>query len=145
MLIYTINPAFYDLDWMGVVSNLSYVRWMEDIRTHLLNISPWPLPRLMAAKISPAMFTTHIDYLNAYYGVEGGRIQVRISAGEKMGRTRWQLNYDFYHAEKAIPLAKATQIGCFVELPAVRPIRTPSEMAEFLAEKLASDTLFPLN
>lgn len=142
MLIYTIYPSFYDFDWMGVVSNISYVRWLEDIRTHILNISPWPLPRLIAAKISPAMFTTHIDYLNPYYGIEGGTIEARITAGEKMGRTRWQLEYDFYHAEKH--LVHATQIGCFVELPALRPIRTPIEMATFLAEKLSSDSSFSL-
>lgn len=144
MLIYTIHPAFYDLDWMGVVSNISYVRWMEDIRTRLLNISPWPMSRLIDAKLSPAMFTTHIDYHNPYYGRDGGLIDVHISAGEKMGRSRWQLVYDFYRAANGSHLAHASQIGCFVELPALRPARIPADMVDFLVEKLNPDSTYPL-
>jgi acyl-CoA thioester hydrolase len=140
MLRYTIRPSFYDLDWMGVVSNLSYVRWVEDIRTRLLDISPYPMSRLMAENLSPALLTTHVDYLSPYIGKDGGLIEVRVLAGDKLGRTRWELLYDFYHMGTGNQLAHAWQIGCFVSLPAVRPARIPGEMVDFLRDKLAPDT-----
>lgn len=144
MMRYTIQPSFYDLDWMGVVSNLSYVRWLEDIRSRLLDISPYPLSRLMDEKLSPALFTTHLDYIAPYIGTEGGLIEVHIMAGKKMGRSRWELDYDFYHQATHAHLAHAYQIGCFVTLPTVRPARIPAEMVAFLRDKLAPDTTYVL-
>jgi len=140
MMRYQIQPSFYDLDWMGVVSNLSYIRWMEDIRSRLLDISPYPMHRLMAEKISPALFTTHIDYLSPYIGTLGGVIECRITAGEKIGRTRWELRYDFFHQQNGAHLVQAGQLGCFVRLPEVRPTRTPPEMQAFLQDRLAPTT-----
>lgn len=140
MLRYRIQPSFYDLDWMGVVSNLSYVRWLEDIRSRLLDASPYPMRRLMAERISPAMFSTHVDYHAPYVGIEGGLIEARVTAGEKMGRSRWALRTRFHHAETELLLVDARQMGCFVRLPEVAPTRTPSEMQAFFTEQLAPDT-----
>ena len=140
MLRYLIQPSFYDLDWMGIVSNISYVRWLEDIRSRLLDASPYPMQRLMAEQIAPAMLTTHVDYHNAYIGIEGGLIEARVGRGEKMGRSRWQLVTHFHHADSDQKLVSATQTGCFVKLPSVRPTRTPTEMSAFFDEHLAPDT-----
>lgn len=145
MLRYTIQPSFYDLDWMGIVSNLSYVRWLEDIRSRLLDISPHPMNRLMAQNLSPALFVTHVDYLAPYIGTQGGLIEARILAGSKMGRSRWELVFDFYHCDLETHLVHATQLGCFVRLPDVRPARIPQEMLDFLRDRLAPQTDFRLN
>jgi acyl-CoA thioester hydrolase len=144
MLRYQIQPSFYDLDWMGIVSNLSYIRWLEDIRSRLLDISPYPMQRLMREKLSPALFTTHVDYISAYIGTQGGLIEVQVTAGDKMGRSRWELLYQFRHLPSGKHLANAMQLGCFVHLPEVRPARIPAEMIAFLEDKLAPHTDYPL-
>jgi len=33
-----ITVKTYDIDFMGIVSNISYVRWMEDLRLQFLDI-----------------------------------------------------------------------------------------------------------
>ena len=139
-----IRPSFYDLDWMGIVSNISYVRWTEDIRTRLLDMSPYPMSRLMAERLSPALLRTTIDYKQPYDGERGGLIRATVKAGERTGRSRWDLVYQFYHAETDQQLVVATQAGCFVALPEVKPTRIPPEMRDFLTEYLAPETRYEL-
>ena len=51
----------YDIDAMGIVSNIVYVRWFEDLRMVFLN-EHYPLADMMAIKISPILMHTEIDY-----------------------------------------------------------------------------------
>jgi acyl-CoA thioester hydrolase len=46
---------------MGIVSNISYVRWMEDLRLQFLDIH-YPLQKLIAELIVPILSYTHLDY-----------------------------------------------------------------------------------
>ena len=144
MMRYTIQPSFYDIDWMGIISNLSYVRWIEDIRSRLLDISPYPMNRLVEEKIFPAVFQTQINYIAPYIGIQGGLIEVQIIAGKKTGRSRWELDYNFYQKDTDLHLAHGFQSGCFVTLPEIKPARIPADIVEFLQIRLAPDTEYVL-
>ncbi|MGD0280071.1 MAG: thioesterase family protein [Smithella sp.] len=56
-----ITVKTYDIDFMGIVSNISYVRWMEDLRLQFLDIH-YPLQKLTAELIVPILSHTHLDY-----------------------------------------------------------------------------------
>ena len=51
----------YDIDFMGIVSNITYVRWMEDLRLHFLEVH-YPLQKLISELIVPVVTQTHIEY-----------------------------------------------------------------------------------
>ena len=51
----------YDIDAMGIVSNIVYVRWFEDLRMVFLN-EHYPFAEMMAKKISPILMKTEAEY-----------------------------------------------------------------------------------
>lgn len=146
MIRYRVRPSFYDLDWMGVVNNITYVRWLEDIRSRLLDMSPYPMSRLMQENIAPAVFTTHITYVGPFKG--SGVIEAQVTNG-KIGRSRWELLFQFFavknEEEQNNLLVQATQSGCFVHLPDIRPAKTPPAMVDFLSNVLAPHTNYRLD
>src|SRR5271165_1887491 len=54
----------YDIDVVGVVSNIVYVRWMEDLRLAMLDVY-LPLDEQMADGIAPAILKVEIEYKRA--------------------------------------------------------------------------------
>ena len=54
----------YDIDVVGVVSNIVYVRWMEDLRLAMLD-AYLPLDEQMADGIAPAILKVEIEYKRA--------------------------------------------------------------------------------
>ena len=54
----------YDIDVVGVVSNIVYVRWMEDLRLAMLDAF-LPLDEQMADGIAPAILKVEIEYKRA--------------------------------------------------------------------------------
>jgi acyl-CoA thioester hydrolase len=52
----------YDIDFAGVLSNLAYVRWLEDLRI-LFAEQALPLGAALARGIAPALLRTEIDTL----------------------------------------------------------------------------------
>ncbi|MEE9465669.1 MAG: thioesterase family protein, partial [Candidatus Neomarinimicrobiota bacterium] len=51
----------YDIDYAGVVSNIVYVRWLEDLRGAMLS-RHLPLDRMLDSGVLPAVAQTRIDY-----------------------------------------------------------------------------------
>ena len=56
-----ITVKTYDIDFMGIVSNISYIRWMEDLRLKFLEVN-YSLQKLMAEMIVPILNHTEIGY-----------------------------------------------------------------------------------
>jgi acyl-CoA thioester hydrolase len=51
----------YDIDFAGVVSNIVYVRWLEDLRLEMLALY-FPLNEQLKNGIVPVIVQTKIDY-----------------------------------------------------------------------------------
>src|ERR1700740_1795075 len=51
----------YDIDFAGIVSNIVFIRWLEDLRLCLLD-QAYPLLRALAEDIAPILLSTRIDY-----------------------------------------------------------------------------------
>jgi acyl-CoA thioesterase FadM len=55
----------YDIDFAGIVSNIVYIRWLEDLRLQLL-AEYFPLDTAMQSmNIAPVLLRTEIDYKRA--------------------------------------------------------------------------------
>jgi acyl-CoA thioesterase FadM len=64
--VHSIEHSFpvmtYDIDFAGVVSNITYIRWLEDLR-NLYAEQFLSLGEAFQRGIAPALMRTEIDYL----------------------------------------------------------------------------------
>jgi acyl-CoA thioester hydrolase len=109
----------YDIDFAGIVSNIVFIRWLEDLRLGLMD-QAYPLIRALAEDIAPILLSTRIDYRRPVTIADPlvGRMRV---AG--LTRVRWRLAAEF-RVDDAVH-AEAGQEGLFMRLSTRRPIAIP--------------------
>lgn len=114
----------YDIDFAGIVSNLVYVRWLEDLRLELLS-QAYPLDRLIADGLGPVLLETQISYRDALtiHDKPEGRMLV-----ENMGNVRWTVAAEFVSPNSGRIHATARQTGLFIRLENRRPVRIPDRL-----------------
>lgn len=118
----------YDVDYVGYVHNIVYLRWLEDLRTALMT-PHYSLERCIEEGISPIITHTTIDYKKPLKLADEfiGRVWVSNIEG-----LRWQVSHELIHDEKIA--ATAHQRGIFINLTTHRPVPIPQEfVAKFLA------------
>ncbi|MBL8092944.1 MAG: acyl-CoA thioesterase [Anaerolineales bacterium] len=113
----------YDIDFAGVVSNLTYIRWLEDLR-NLFAAQSLPLGVAMQRGIVPVLMRTEIDYLAPVRFPDTVAGQMWLS---ERGRARFVLAAEFIRQSDGMSVAKARQTGAFVALATQRPVRLPDE------------------
>jgi acyl-CoA thioester hydrolase len=109
----------YDIDFAGIVSNIVFIRWLEDLRLGLME-QAYPLIRALAEDVAPILLATRISYRRPVTIADRLFGRMRVSA---LGRVRWRLAAEFtvgtaIHAE-------AEQEGLFMRLSTRRPIAIP--------------------
>jgi acyl-CoA thioester hydrolase len=115
-----ITVKTYDIDFMGIASNITYVRWMEDLRLHFLEIH-YPLQKLMSELIVPVITQTHIEYKRPV------RIHDQVNGSiwmEKFDASGWMANVEFTVNGKQAVTAK--QGGVFLDLGTMKPSNPPA-------------------
>jgi acyl-CoA thioester hydrolase len=127
-----ITVRSYDIDFAGIVSNIVYVRWMEDLRMKFLE-AHLPLDAQMEAGFAPALMKTVIHY----------RRQTRLfepvigkSWLKDLTRTTWTIGGEFTVIGEVVALAE--QSGAFVRLDSGKPVRTPLELREKYARAIGT-------
>lgn len=120
---HTFKVMTYEIDFAGVVSNIVYVRWLEDLR-NLLAEQSLSLGEAMKRGIVPALMRTEIDYLAPvrYPDVVDARMWL-----EETGRAKWVLAAEFVSQASGQVTARAKQTGVFVSLETLRPVPLPEE------------------
>ena len=113
----------YDIDFAGIVSNISYIRWLEDLR-NLFAEQSLSLGDAFQRGIAPALMHTEIDYLAPvrFPDTVIGRMWL-----SEQGRIKWVLPAEFESQATSKIVARAKQIGVFVALETLRPVRLPKE------------------
>ncbi|HLF29375.1 MAG TPA: thioesterase family protein [Anaerolineae bacterium] len=113
----------YEIDFAGVVSNIVYIRWLEDLR-NLFAEQALPLGDLLHRGLAPTLVRTEIDYLAPvrYADVVDARMWM-----EKTGRAKFVLGAEFASRASGQVTARAKQIGVFVSLETLRPVPLPDE------------------
>jgi acyl-CoA thioester hydrolase len=118
----TFTAQSYDVDFMGIVSNIVYVRWLEDLRLELL-ARYHPLNHQLARGYTPILARTEIVYKHPVQLGEPvcGRMWV-----SDLARARWTVSAELHGPQHLA--ASATQVGYFWNLDARRPIPVPEEL-----------------
>lgn len=118
----------YDIDFAGIVSNIVYIRWLEDLRLKILE-SHFPLEQLMSKGYCPTINSTEIKYQKA---LRLGDRPVGKMWMSQLGRLRCTLQAEIYQGQEIA--ATATQVGFFISLETRRAIAMPEEFKNIYAE-----------
>ena len=114
----------YDIDFAGVVSNIVYIRWLEDLRLAMLQ-EAYPIARALAEDVAPILLETRIQYERpiTIHDQVMGRMWVT-----GMAQVRWHVAAEF--AVGDMVHARAEQTGIFIRLSTRRPIAVPAPLRE---------------
>ena len=124
----TFQPKTYDIDFAGHVSNIVYIRWLEDLRLLLLE-TYLPLDTLMEKGIAPVVMRTTIDYKKPVRLFD--KVVGKMWAGD-IGNVKGVLLAEF--TVDGIAVATAEQIGIFVRLASGRPVPSPEVFRQHFEE-----------
>jgi acyl-CoA thioester hydrolase len=114
----------YDVDFVQLVHNSVYIRWLEDLRQVLLE-AHWPLEQQMGQGYGPVLLQTHIEYKRGIRLFDQPRGRMWVS---DLGPLRWTVEADITIGDTIA--ATARQVGCFVSLSTGQPVRMPRELVE---------------
>ena len=115
----------YDIDFGGIVSNIVYVRWLEDLRTKMLE-TYLPLDALMKMDIAPVVVKTTIQYHRPVKLFD--KLHAVMWMGD-MGTARGTIMAEFSVGGTIV--TRAEQVDAFVKISTGRPVPVP---AEFVAQ-----------
>lgn len=117
----SFQPKTYDIDFAGHVSNIVYIRWLEDLRMKVLD-TYLPLHALMERGIAPVVMRTAIEYkrpVKLFDAVTG------TMWASEMGNVKGTLSAEFTVHGNVV--ATSEQIGVFVRMDSGRPVAFPEE------------------
>ena len=128
----TLPIRTYDIDFAGIVSNIVFIRWLEDLRLELMDRA-YPLTQALNDDIAPILLSTEIRYRRPVMirDMLVGRMRVK-----ELGRVRWRLAAEFVVAGAVC--AEAEQEGLFMRLATRRPIAMPEAIRRHYAPTLPS-------
>jgi acyl-CoA thioester hydrolase len=117
-----IKVQGYDVDFAGIVSNIVYIRWLEDLRYLVLD-TYLPLAGLLAEGMAPVLARTEIDYRRPIKHFD--TVQGHMWLAELNG-PRWVLAAEIHANGKRA--AQARQTGVFVSTTTLRPVPLPAPL-----------------
>ena len=113
----------YDIDFAGIVSNITYIRWLEDLRNQFAD-QVLPIGEAIRRGIVPALGRTEIDYLLPVRFPD--KVAGRMWLSDR-GRAKFVLACEFISNNTGMVTAKAEQLGVFVSQATFRPVPLPEE------------------
>src|SRR5271166_2783964 len=81
----------YDIDFAGIVSNIVFIRWLEDLRLGLMD-EAYPLVQALAEDVAPILVSTRIAYRRPVTISDQVVGHMRVAS---LGRVRWRLAAEF--------------------------------------------------
>ncbi len=109
----------YDIDFAGHVSNIVYIRWLEDLRFALLD-AYYPLQPQIEAGFAPILVRTNIQYRRSIKLFEPVRGRMWV---QSVGGAKALLSAQIVVNEEVC--ADVLQEGVFADLKTGRPMRIP--------------------
>ena len=114
----------YDIDFAGIVSNIVYIRWLEDLRLEILARHS-PLEQQLKDGIAPVLLKTTIDYKQS---IRFGDTAMGRMWAESMGSLRWIVRAEIIANGQLA--AQSEQVGIYVDLQTGKPIRLPAQLRQ---------------
>ncbi|MGD1873145.1 MAG: acyl-CoA thioesterase [Mastigocoleus sp.] len=118
----------YDIDFAGIVSNIVYIRWLEDLRLKILD-EYLPLTKELNKGIAPAIYKTEIEYKRPIQLFESVIGQMWMS---NLSRVKYTLQAEIIVNNHIA--ATATQTGVFLSMNNHRPVKVPEELSRQYSE-----------
>ncbi len=122
-----IEIKTYDIDFAGIVGNIVYVRWLEDLRLAMM-AEVYPLAQAVADDVAPVLLETRISYERPL--TLRDRVIGRIWAIDMTG-VRWRIGAEFRAGDTVH--ARAEQTGIFIRLSTRKPVPPPKVLVERFA------------
>lgn len=119
-----IQVKSYDIDIVGHVNNIVYIRWLEDLRLAMLE-KYLPFEELMAEDMSPVLLRTEIDYKVPVKMFDS--VLARVYIAELKG-VRMTLHFEFWVGETLS--CAAIQKAILFHVKKERPCRLPKKFVE---------------
>ena len=120
-----IRIKTYDIDFVGHVNNIVYIRWLEDLRLEFLD-AHLPLGPLQEQGIAPIVVSTNIHYRQGIF-LSDQHVLGRMWISE-MQRASFFLAAEFVVDGEV--RCSATQRGTLIDTARNRPIRIPAHLRE---------------
>ncbi|MBD2515543.1 acyl-CoA thioesterase [Nostoc sp. FACHB-973] len=120
-VVLAIPVRTYDIDFVGIVSNIVYIRWLEDLRLKFLD-EHWELNQQLEQGYAPVLAGTEIEYKRSI------KISDRVIGRlwlSNLGRLKWTVKAEILSNDELAAIA--TQKGAFISLENGRPIQIPEE------------------
>jgi len=117
-----IKVATYDIDFAGIVSNISYIRWLEDLRLAWLE-KYFSLGKQIEAGFIPILLETQIEY---HHAIRIFDQPVGLMWVSRLHSHKWRVKAEIMVQDKV--MASAEQKGVFVDGERMKPIRIPENL-----------------
>lgn len=114
-----IEIRTYDIDGLGHVSNITYLRWMEDMRFRLFE-AHFPFEQFVADGVSPVLASTYIEYKRPIKLFDRPVCRMWLS---HVGNASFTVEAEIVVLEQIATRVK--HVGVFTDLASGRPIRVP--------------------
>lgn len=119
-----VSVKTYDIDFAGVVSNIVYIRWLEDLRLKLLDVH-LPFDKQMQQGNVPFLIKTEIVYKRPIKLFDNIVAKMWVS---QLGKVKVTMEAEFISNNQIA--ATAIQIGSFVSSENNRPVKMPEELVK---------------
>ncbi|MDZ7964322.1 MAG: thioesterase family protein [Nostoc sp. DedSLP03] len=121
-VVLPIPVKTYDIDFMGIVSNIVYIRWLEDLRLKFLD-EHWQLSQQIELGYTPILAGTEIEYKRPIKIIDRVIGRLWLSG---LGRLKWTVQAEILSNNELA--AVASQKGGFISLQNNRLIPIPEEL-----------------
>jgi acyl-CoA thioester hydrolase len=125
-----ISIKTYDIDFAGIVSNIVYIRWLEDLRLAVLE-ELFPLEKLLEHGLLPTLVETRIQYRLPLTIADQPVARMWV---KEMRKLKLILAAEFL--EEEIVHAQAEQVGCVIDSSTGKAVPFPAEMIELYQAQL---------
>ena len=118
----TVYP--YDVDFMQIVNNITYLRWFENLRVHLVERF-FPLVEMVEQKCAPILSESRIKYLKPVLLSSSPMGSARMTS---LTPSRWTIELEIY--ENDTVYCTGTQSGYYLDLIRKRVTRIPQKFLD---------------
>lgn len=121
---HNINVCTYDIDFAGHVSNIAYLRWLEDMRLHVF-AQYCPLEQFLQMGMTPVLASTEIHYKKPIRLFDRPLGKMWVS---DLGLSSMKIDAEIY--VDGVLTTSARHVGVFVEMSKMKPVRVPQLFLE---------------
>jgi acyl-CoA thioester hydrolase len=123
--VLAIEPSAADIDELGHVSNVTYVRWIQDVAKAHSAACGWDADAYVRFGAVFVVRRHEIDYLVP--ALQGDRIELRTHVA-RFGAATSERHTRIVRLRDGVELARAVTLWAFVSLRTQRPSRIPPEI-----------------